>query len=144
MSIRIFQSKQGKLSRRRAAQLIAQCMAFVCRRENERRFILRTRLTGYWSQRGEEVRTAFVRRAIRPRRERLKNLETERIASKNRAAKSAPYIPVANDDCLASPPCKRGSADIPHGVGFDTEGAPQAFIHSVLDPIAAFCRNVVV
>jgi len=71
----------------------------------------------------------------------LKNLETERIASMNRAAKSAPYIPVAND-CLASPPCKRGSAGIPHGVGFDDEEAPQAFIHSVLDPIAAFCRKI--
>jgi hypothetical protein len=59
----------------------------------------------------------------------------------NRAAKSAPYIPVANDDCLASPPAKRGSAGIPHGVGFDTEEAPQAFIHSVLDLIAAFCEK---
>ena len=70
-------------------------------------------------------------------------MATERIASMNRAAKSAPYIPLAND-CLASPPCKRGSAGIPHGVGFDTEEEPQAFIHSVLDPIAAFYRNMVV
>jgi len=70
----------------------------------------------------------------------LKYLEAARIASMNRAAKSAPYNPVAND-CLASPSCKRGSAGIPHGIGFDTLEAPQAFIHSVLDPIAAFCRK---
>jgi len=54
----------------------------------------------------------------------------------NRAAKSAPYIPVANGFWVAFP-CKRGIAGILQGVGFDTDEAPQTFIHSALEPIAA-------
>jgi hypothetical protein len=78
---------------------------------------------------------------MRPRRERLKNLETARTASMKRAAKRAPYIPVANEDWVLRP-CKRGIPGIPHGVGFETEEAPQTFIHSVLEPIAALCGNM--
>ena len=46
----------------------------------------------------------------------------------NRAAKRAPYIPVANEDWLLRP-CRRGTAGNPHGAGSDTEEAPQVFIH---------------
>lgn len=49
-------------------------------------------------------------------------------------------MPVANDDWEPLP-CKRGIAGIPHGLGFDAEEAPQTFIHSVLEPIAALCGN---
>jgi hypothetical protein len=62
----------------------------------------------------------------------------------NRAAKRAPYIPVVNDGYLVLRPCKRGTAGIPHGVGFEISEAPQAFIHSVLEPIAAFYGNIAV
>ena len=63
-------------------------------------------------------------------------METDRTASMKRAAKRAPYIPVANDDWV-SRPCKRGIAGTPHGFGFEAAEAPQTFIHSVLEPIAA-------
>ena len=46
----------------------------------------------------------------------------------NRAAKRAPYIPVASESWLLRP-CKRRTAGNPHATGSETEDAPQVFIH---------------
>ena len=141
-SIGVYQSKKDKSSRARVAQS-EDYSAFLSCRKNERSFLLHSDQPTIRPQSGKEVLTPLVGRAMRPRRERLKNLERARTASMKSAAKRAPHIPVANDDWELLP-CKRGIAGIPHGFRFEAEEAPQTFIHSVLEPIAALCGNMAV
>ena len=123
----IHQKRHWKLNRRRVTRSVVHRALLLRGRQDERALILfNLRLASYsaaaWKKR---VLTPLVRSAIRPRRERLKNLAATRTMARKRAAASAPYIAVANGYCSRAPS------------KLEVVEAPQTFIHLLLESTAA-------
>ena len=130
-----------KLSRKRATRSVVHRALLLGRWQDERALILFRFAVSQQFSRGvakkKRVLTPLVRSAIRPRRERLKNLAATRTAARKRAATSAPHIAVANG-CCSRVSSERGNDGISHCTAeLEVVEAPQAFIHLLLESIAA-------